>query len=146
GPGSAPLGVCPTMLTPNPQDTSMTKAPAKKTARAKKVAPITNHTQMDIPELPEAGNQSVAMSVRILDELAAFGQPIGVSELARRLNESKGRVHRHLATMRALGLVSQEAVTERYGLGWKIFQLGSAANESFGIRRIAEEHLVRLRD
>lgn len=91
-------------------------------------------------------NQSVTISVKILDELAAYGQPIGVSELARRMNESKGRIHRHLTTLRALGLVSQQPVTERYGLGWKIFQLGSAANDSFGIRRIAEEHISRLRD
>src|SRR5690606_10375908 len=140
------MGRCHTMQALHSQGFDMPRVPAKKTSRAKKVADASNVTQFEAPELPESGNQSVAMSVRILDELAAFGQPIGVSELARRLNESKGRIHRHLATLRALGLVSQEAVTERYGLGWKIFQLGSAANENFGIRRIAEEHLVRLRD
>jgi len=95
-------------------------------------------------ELP--GTSTVAMSVRILDTLAEHRQPLGVSELARRLNESKGRIHRHLATMRALGLVSQDAATERYGLGWKLLQLGAAANDSFGIRRIADEHVTSLRD
>lgn len=97
-------------------------------------------------EAPGVANQSVAMSVKILDELAAAGEPLGVSDLARRLNESKGRIHRHLSTLRALGLVSQQPVTERYGLGWKIFQLGAAANEGFGLRPIVEEHILRLRD
>lgn len=118
---------------------------ARTTARRKPPAPA---TPADPVEGADAGaaNQSVAMSVKILDELAAHGEPIGVSELARRLNESKGRIHRHLSSLRALGLVSQQPVTERYGLGWKIFQLGAAANEGFGIRRIAEEHIARLRD
>lgn len=109
-------------------------------------APRTAANDTPPTALPSASNQSVAMSVRILDELAAAAKPIGVSDLARRLGESKGRIHRHLSTMRALGLVSQEAATERYGLGWKLLQLGAAANENFGIRSIAQEHLEALRD
>ncbi len=118
--------------------------PAKKTSRVgrPRKAPAAPSPAED----NGLANQSVAMSVKILDTLAAQGEPIGVSELARRLDESKGRIHRHLSTLRALGLVSQQPITERYGLGWKIFQLGSAANESFGIRRIAEEHIGYLRD
>ena len=93
-----------------------------------------------------AGNQSVAMSVRVLDEFARAGHSIGVSELARLMGESKGRVHRHLTTLKSLGLVSQEQNTERYGFGWKVFQWASAVGENFGIRRIAERFLTELRD
>lgn len=92
------------------------------------------------------GNQSVAMSVRILDEFARAGHSIGVSELARLMGESKGRVHRHLTTLKALGLVNQERQTERYGFGWKVFQWAAAVGENFGIRRTAERFLTELRD
>jgi DNA-binding IclR family transcriptional regulator len=93
-----------------------------------------------------AGNQSVSVSVSILEELAAEGQPLGVTELAKRLNESKGRTHRHLSTLRALGLVAQDEVSERYFLGWKIFRLGMAAAENFSLSKIAMRHMTRLRD
>lgn len=127
-----------------------TRSPAKKAAKAAKPVKTARNTvasaELESADNPGVANQSVAMSIKVLDELAAAGEPLGVSDLARRLNESKGRIHRHLSTLRALGLVSQQPVTERYGLGWKIFQLGAAANEGFGLRPIAEEHIARLRD
>ena len=62
--------------------------------------------QADDPT-PAGSNQSVTMSARILGELATSAQPLGVSEIARRLGESKARVFRRLATMEQWGLVSQ---------------------------------------
>ena len=76
-------------------------------------------------------NQSVSVSVSILEAMASAGAPLGVTELAKRLNESKGRTHRHLSTLRALGLVAQDEVSERYFLGWKVFRLGMAAAGNF---------------
>ena len=64
------------------------------------------------------GNQSVAVSVAVLEALADAGRPLGVTELAARLGESKGRTHRHLSTLRALGLVAQDETSDRYLLGW----------------------------
>ncbi len=92
------------------------------------------------------GNQSVAVSVAVLEALASAGRPVGVTELARLLGESKGRTHRHLSTLRALGLVSQDEASDRYLLGWKTYRLGMAAAENFSLARIAARHLARLRD
>ncbi|MBL0945146.1 MAG: IclR family transcriptional regulator [Hydrogenophaga sp.] len=91
-------------------------------------------------------NQSVTMSARILGELANSAQPLGVTELARRLDESKARVFRHLATMKQVGFVSQEQAGEEYRLGWNIYRLGVAASEQFGLLRVAQRHMTALRD
>lgn len=91
-------------------------------------------------------NQSVTMSARILGELAGSSQPLGVTELARRLGESKARIFRHLATMRQVGFVSQEHSGDDYRLGWNIYRLGVAAAEQVGLMRIAGRHMTRLRD
>lgn len=91
-------------------------------------------------------NQSVTMSSRILGELANSAQPLGVTELARRLDESKARIFRHLATMKQVGFVNQEQAGENYQLGWNIYRLGVAASEQFGLLRVAKRHMAQLRD
>jgi IclR family transcriptional regulator, KDG regulon repressor len=91
-------------------------------------------------------NQSVTTSARILAELASSAQPLGVSELARRLCESKPRIFRHLATMRQVGFVSQEHSGDDYRLGWNIYRLGVAAAEQVGVMHLAERHMTRLRN
>ena len=96
--------------------------------------------------LPAGSNQSVTISARILGELASSANPLGVSEIARRLGESKARVFRHLATMKQCGLVSQENAGDAYQLGWNIYRLGVAAANQFGLTRVAQRHMTKLRD
>lgn len=104
---------------------------------------MTDHTE---DTLPAGSNQSVTISARILGELASSAHPLGVSEIARRLGESKARVFRHLATMKQCGLVSQEHAGDAYQLGWNIYRLGVAAANQFGLTRVAQRHMTKLRD
>lgn len=97
-------------------------------------------------ELPSAGNQSITAAARVLGELAAARQPLGVTELARRLGESKARVFRHLATLRQVGFVAQEPDGDRYQLGWNLYRLGMAAGEQYGLAPVAQRHMTQLRD
>ncbi len=90
--------------------------------------------------------EAVKVTVRILDELAAAQRPMGVTALADLLNETKPRVHRHLSTLREMGIVEQDQTTDRYRLGWRVFQLGEAAGNQFDLRLRAEPYLARLRD
>lgn len=90
--------------------------------------------------------EAVKVAVRILDELALGQRAMGVTELADLLGETKPRVHRHLSTLREMGLVEQDQSTERYRLGWRVFQLGEAAGSQFDLRRRAEPYLLRVRD
>jgi DNA-binding IclR family transcriptional regulator len=45
----------------------------------------------------------------VLFELARATEPVGVSELARRLCEARAAIHKHWITLRGLGLVVQTA-------------------------------------
>jgi IclR family KDG regulon transcriptional repressor len=98
------------------------------------------------PTASTASVQSVGVAFAVVEELANAADPLGVSELARRLGHTKARVHRHLVTLRELGFVEQEAASDRYRLGWKLFRLGMALAENFDLRRLARPHLLRLHD
>jgi IclR family KDG regulon transcriptional repressor len=90
--------------------------------------------------------QSVGVSFRVLDELASAGRPMRLTEIANAMGETKAKVHRHLASLRQLGVIEQDNVTERYRLGWKLFQLGEAAAEQFDLKELATPLLTAIRD
>lgn len=90
--------------------------------------------------------EAVKVAARILDELALARRAMGVTELAEAMGETKPRIHRHLSTLREVGLVEQDHSTDRYRLGWRLFQLGEAAGTQFDLRSRAEPYMIRLRD
>lgn len=90
--------------------------------------------------------EAVKVAVRVLDELAIQQRPMGVTELADALGETKPRIHRHLSTLKEMGLIEQERSTDRYHLGWRVFQLGEAAGNQFDLRARAEPYMIRIRD
>ena len=75
------------------------------TAVAKKrtAAPIAVRAQARV----EGGDglQSLQAAFRILDELSSADGPVGLTNLASKLDELKPRVYRHLSTMKSLGIV-----------------------------------------
>jgi IclR family KDG regulon transcriptional repressor len=97
-------------------------------------------------EMPSGTVQSVVAAAAILDTLAAAPGAMRLTEIARALGEAKARIHRHLTTLRHLGLVDQERSSECYRLGWKLLHLGQAAADQFDLRRLAEPFMARLRD
>ena len=95
---------------------------------------------------PGDGLQSLTTGFRILEALTQARGPVGLTELATTLGELKPRVHRHLATLKSLGVVFQDARNGRYGLGSKLFSLGEAALDQYDLRFVADPYLTRLRD
>ena len=89
---------------------------------------------------------AVQLTIRILDELALANRAMGVTELADALGETKPRIHRHLTTLKETGVVQQDQATDRYLLGWRVFQLGEAASTQFDLKARAEPYMTRLRD
>ncbi|MFM0122511.1 IclR family transcriptional regulator [Paraburkholderia sp. RL18-101-BIB-B] len=89
---------------------------------------------------------AVKVSVRIMEAMALAQRAMGVTELADLLSETKPRVHRHLVTLKEVGMIEQDASNDRYRLGWRIFQLGEAAGNQFDLRRLAQPYLLDLRD
>ncbi|MCC3860197.1 IclR family transcriptional regulator [Pseudemcibacter aquimaris] len=90
--------------------------------------------------------RSISVTFQLLDTMVRAGEPMRITEIARQMGESKAKVHRHLSTLRSLGVVEQEKTSEKYRLGWKLFKLGQAAFEQFDLKAIAEPHMARLRD
>lgn len=90
--------------------------------------------------------EAVKVAIRMLNEMALARRAMRITELAQKMGETKPRIHRHLATLREMGLVEQEQATERYRLGWRLFQLGEAAGAQFDLRYRAEPYLIKLRD
>jgi DNA-binding IclR family transcriptional regulator len=97
-------------------------------------------------DVPGTVIQSVVVAGRVLDALAAAAKPMRLTELANQLGEVKARIHRHLTTLKRIGLVDQDRTSERYRLGWKLVNLGQAAADQFEIRRAAEPYMLKLRD
>ena len=85
--------------------------------------------------------ESVEIVANILDALASSSSPLGVTELARTLDETKSRIHRNLVSLKYFGVIDQEESSEKYRLGWKLFQLGERAGGEFNIRKISAPYL-----
>jgi IclR family transcriptional regulator, KDG regulon repressor len=90
--------------------------------------------------------ESVGIVFRLLDELALARRPLGVTELSQVVEEPKPRVYRHLASMKQIGVVEQDPVSEKYRLGSKLVVYGTASAEQFDLRAMADPYLTRLRD
>ena len=90
------------------------------------------------------GMQSVARTLRALEILAEH-QPLGVTELARRLDLPKATAQRILVTLAEAGWIHQtEAEVTRWRLTPRAFSVAQRASEETNIREAAREHLVEL--
>lgn len=90
--------------------------------------------------------ESVGIVFDILDRLSRTRRPMGVTELALTMGQPKPRIYRHLASMRQIGVVEQEPLSEKYRLGARLVSYGSAANNQFDLRTLADPYLTKLRD
>jgi len=101
-----------------------------------------------VPDIPRSDStvRSVIVSWTLLDALARSVEPMRITALANLLGEPKAKIHRHLSTMRQLGVVEQVPGSEKYRLGWKLYQLGQVAFERFDLKTVAEPFMARLRD
>lgn len=97
-------------------------------------------------ELDKSVNQSTQMAFMVIEVMAEIGQPVGLSDLARRIGVSKVRVFRFLRTLLSLGYVLQDPETEKYRLSYKLYHLGQALADSTEILREARPVMVELRD
>jgi DNA-binding IclR family transcriptional regulator len=78
--------------------------------------------------------QSVTRAAKILQELAATGPRLGVTEVAERIGVAKPTAHALLRTLEAESLVVQDAETGKYLLGPGVLRLGNAYLETQELR------------
>ncbi|MBO9513424.1 MAG: IclR family transcriptional regulator [Variovorax sp.] len=98
------------------------------------------------PETGGATVQAVGVAFSVFAALAASGEPLGITELARRLGETKARVHRHLQTLRELGYADQDSSGAGYRLGWRAWRLAQEIQDNFQLRRVASGYLRALHE
>jgi len=90
--------------------------------------------------------QSLDLALRMLEQLAFTGKPGRVTDLAKRLGTSKNRIHRYLKTLVDLGYIVRDADTQRYAVGIRLVQLGSAVANQYDLLSVSRPIMQRLRD
>lgn len=96
--------------------------------------------------LDKTSNQSTQVAFLLMEAMAEIGEPVGLSDLARRLGMPKPRAFRFLKTLLAMGYVLQDPATDRYRLSLKLFHLGQAVADSTVLLTEARPVMVQLRD
>jgi IclR family acetate operon transcriptional repressor len=84
--------------------------------------------------------------VRVLEELAAHPEGIGVTKLANLLDEPPPTVHRILAVLAVHSLVRRESESRKYHLGPRVLALGDAYARSHPLISVAQPTIEMLRN
>lgn len=87
---------------------------------------------------------SVKNSSRLLKEFLDGPKELGVTELSRRLQLSKGAVHKLLATLESDGFISQNPSTKQYSLGFTLLELGTKVLRDHNLVDFAKPYLQQL--
>jgi DNA-binding IclR family transcriptional regulator len=90
------------------------------------------------------GIQSIELGFALIRELSKAPGKLPLKALAASANMSPSKAHLYLVSFLRLGLVAQDAVTARYGLGPAAIQLGIAAINQLNVVDVAHKHLEVL--
>jgi len=92
------------------------------------------------------GIQSIEVGGALLHALARHGAPMMLKDLARESGMPAAKAHPYLVSFGKLGLIEQDPVTGRYGLGAFALQLGLSALQGLNPLRVATPEAARLSD
>ena len=87
---------------------------------------------------------AVAKAFRLLDLLSTSAEPLGVSELARRLGMGKSTVYGLVTTLQSLGAVEAADGAKRYRIGRGLHALAMRSAGRQDLRSVARPCLERL--
>jgi DNA-binding IclR family transcriptional regulator len=87
---------------------------------------------------------TLGKALDVIDEMARSQEPVGISELSRRLELTKNQVFRVLKTLEEYGYVHQ--IGERYQLGLKFIEVGRKILGQNDLLQLAIVHLNEVRD
>jgi IclR family transcriptional regulator, KDG regulon repressor len=82
----------------------------------------------------------------VLETVAWAGEPLGVTQIAARLQATKSAIFRHLQTLVDRAYLVQDHSTNRYRLGPKAFLIGHLAPRSWDLAQILEGLMREVRD
>lgn len=87
---------------------------------------------------------SVDRALDILILLYEEGRPMGVSEIAEKLDIYKSTVFRTLFTLESKSFVKQDPSTEKYWLGMKMYAIGISMNDKISLKKIIKPYVAKL--
>jgi DNA-binding IclR family transcriptional regulator len=90
--------------------------------------------------------QVIDRAVAILAEIAKAPQDLTGGEISERLHLHKSTVHRLLAVLESNGMVERRPDGSRYGLGWRVFEMGIVAASRLDLLERAKPFVARLVD
>jgi DNA-binding IclR family transcriptional regulator len=93
------------------------------------------------PRREQRGIQSVEVGGALLRVLAEQGRPLPLKDLAAHAGMSPAKAHPYLVSFGKLGLIQQDKVSARYGLGPLALQLGLIGLQQFDPVRVASARL-----
>ncbi len=82
----------------------------------------------------------------VLETVAWAGEPLGVTQIAARLQATKSAIFRHLQTLVDRAYLVQDSSTNRYRLGPKAFLIAHRAPPSWDLAQILEGLMREVRD
>ena len=88
---------------------------------------------------------AVVTTLSVIEAMADYGEPIGVSELARLVGATKPRIYRHLRTLVERQYVIQDTETDKYQLTLRLFHLGQAIATGTSFLKEARRIMPSLR-
>ncbi|UFJ41141.1 IclR family transcriptional regulator [Brevibacillus humidisoli] len=87
---------------------------------------------------------SVRNSCKLLKVFLDSPKELGVTELSKRLQLSKGAVHKILATLESEGFIRQNEATKQYTLGYTLLELGNKVIKNHDIVDFSAPYLNQL--
>ena len=88
--------------------------------------------------------RSITKGLRLLEALASAPAPLGVTELARKLDLDKASVSRMLKTLEQSGFVAKDAQSQRFSLGTTLISMGYKALKRLSLLDCAKPALIDL--
>ncbi|BAL26642.1 IclR family transcriptional regulator [Azoarcus sp. KH32C] len=92
------------------------------------------------------GIQSIEVGGALLQALVRHGGPMILKDLARDAGMPPAKAHPYLVSFGKLGLIEQDPVTGRYGLGAFTLQMGLSALHELNPLRVATPEAAKLSD
>lgn len=87
---------------------------------------------------------SVKNGCRLLKLFLDSDKEMGVSELSRQLQLSKGAVHKLLVTLESEGFIKQNPVNKQYALGYTLLELGNKVIQNHNLVDFTKPFLKQL--
>lgn len=89
--------------------------------------------------------KSLLRAIDLLDAVVDADEPLGVTDLATATGFSKTATYNLITTLETRGLIRRDG-GNRYGLGWRLLELGEYVRTHSSLGEVARPHLESLAD